>query len=148
MHLIQVTIRRCRHRFEDTTSILKLNLGFSKTWLGFGCINHGDNHLGTLLLGTTTTTTLLGLGATTFLLDVHHTPHDEDEDKGVYEKTQSRGASRGSGDPGTQNSPDETESLGVGDDEERQTRNDGDDELLLLLLTVASATTIFKNTHD
>jgi hypothetical protein len=144
-------IRLNRHGDEVATTVDKLDLRLSEARLGIGGLDHGngglDDHLLTLLDGllVTAATALLD---DTLLLYVHHTPNDEDEDEGVHEETHGRGATRGGGDPGTQNSPDETESLGVRDDEKGKTRDDGDDELLLLLLTVAATSTIFKKTHD
>ena len=58
---------------------------------------------------------LLYLGE--FLLDVHHTPHNEDENEGVHEETHRGWASIGGRDAWTENSPDETESFGIRDDE-------------------------------
>jgi hypothetical protein len=66
----------------------------------------------------------------------------------VYEKTHGRWATRWGGDPGTQDSPDETESLGVSDNKKGETRDNGNDKFLLLLLTIAATSTIFKKTHD
>jgi len=146
------TIRLNRHWREITPSISEFNLGFSETWLGIGSLNHsyrGFHHnLFTLLDDWPLITTSTPLFSGTLLLEVHHTPNHEDEDESVHEKTQCRGTSRGGGDPGTQNSPDETESLGVRDDEKGKTRDDGNDELLLLLLTIATTSTIFKKTHN
>src|SRR6056300_1510297 len=145
------SIRLYRHGDEVATTVDKLNLRLSEARLGIGSLDHGngrlDDHLLTLLDGLLVTTAAALLDGT-LLLYVHHTPNDEDEHEGVHEETHSRGATRGGGDPGTQNSPDETESLGVRDDEEGKTRNHGDDKLLLLLLTVAPTSTIFKKTHD
>jgi len=136
-----------RHGGEVTTTVDQLNLSFRKSGSRIGCLNHGNWGLDDLLLTLhhdlllTTSTSRLGFA---FLLEVHHTPNDKDEYQGVYEKTHSRGTSRRGGDPGSQNSPDETESLGVRNDEESHTRNEGNDELILLLFTVTATATIFK----
>jgi len=101
------------------------------------------------LLVTTPTCTLFLHEGFRFLLDVHHTPYDEDEHESVHKQTQGRGApSRGS-DPGPEDPPDQSERFRVGNHKECETRDKGGVELLLLLLTVTTASTIFKkNTHD
>jgi len=125
-------------------------LGFTKIGLSIGHLSHAGrgrhNSLDTLLGATTTPRgSLLG---TTLLLEVHHTPHDENEDDHVNEETRSRWATCRSRNPRTQDSPDETECLGVRDDEKCETGNEGSDELLLLLPTIAATATVFKYTHD
>jgi hypothetical protein len=80
--------------------------------------------------------------------DVHHTPNNENENYGMHEKTHSRWTTIRGSNTRTKNSPDETESLGVGNHEESETRNYRSDKLLLLLLTITTTSTIFKDTHD
>ena len=81
-----------RRGFEDTTTVYNLNSGLGKfgSWIGgffhrnWGC----DNDL-LPLFGTTTPTPtlLLGGATTTLLLDVHHTPNNEDEYESVSKET-------------------------------------------------------------
>src|SRR6056300_1590299 len=71
------SIRGHVHRLEGATTVGQFELGFTKIGLGIGCLSHlGRGRHNSL--GTTSTPTLL-LFTTTFLLDVHHTPNNEDE---------------------------------------------------------------------
>ena len=84
--------------FEHTTTVYNLDgtLGKFGPWVG-GLLHRSrgsDDNLCSLL-GTTTSTPLLLGGATTLLLDIHHTPNNKDEYDGVYEKTEGRRTTRG-----------------------------------------------------
>jgi len=153
MHLIKKgSIGRDVHGLESATTVSELKLGFTEIGLGIRCIHHlgGSRHDSLCtLLGTTAAPrgSLLGAG-TTLLLEIHHTPHNQDEDDHMHEETRSRWAPSRGRDPRTKNSPDKTESLGVGDNEKCETRNERSDELLLLLPTITSTTAVFKKTHD
>jgi len=48
----------------------------------------------------------------------------------------------------TKDSPDESESFWIRDDEKGETGDEGSHKLVLLLSTVTTTTTIFKETHD
>jgi len=148
--LEEAAIRLDGHRLEGPTTIGQLHLRLGEPWLRIGCLSHGygrgHNNLRALgALGAVAATTSHNL---LIFLYVHHTPYDEDEDDHVHKETEGGGTSCRGRDGRTQNSPDETEGLGVRDDEKGETRNDGGDELLLLFFTITPTTTIFKKTHD
>ena len=76
-NLEKSSIRIDSHWGEITTCIRKLNLGFGETGLSIWSLHHWDWGFDDNLLPTPTTV----LGGGTLLLDVHHAPHDEDEDE-------------------------------------------------------------------